>query len=180
MSTEFFDLIDEQGNPLGRSKERQLVHQDGDWHCTVHVWILLNDEELLLQHRGPNQQSNPNLWDISCAGHVLKGESPEQAAIRELKEELGWEAECSDLKKLAQLKSERQTQDFWDREWSTVYVIRTQAPKPKIVIQASELQGYRWLPWKELEALTRDPSADLVEHDEEYLLLFSHIEQLTR
>jgi isopentenyl-diphosphate delta-isomerase type 1 len=176
MSTEVFDLIDEQGNPLGVSKERQLVHQDGDWHRTAHVWILLNDEELLLQHRGPNQQSNPNLWDISCAGHVLKGESPEQAAIRELREELGWKAQLSDLKKLAELKSERRTPDFWDREWSVVYLIKAQSAKPEIVIQASELQGYRWLPWRELKALVSESPPDLVEHDEEYALLFSHLE----
>ena len=36
---EFFDILDENGNKTGKIKERSLVHEDGDIHGTVHIWI---------------------------------------------------------------------------------------------------------------------------------------------
>ena len=51
---EFFDILDEKGNKTGRIKERSLVHEDGDIHGTVHIWIRRKTEkgyDLLLQKR---------------------------------------------------------------------------------------------------------------------------------
>ena len=51
---EFFDILDENGNKTGKIKERSLVHEDGDIHGTVHIWIRRKTEkgyDLLLQKR---------------------------------------------------------------------------------------------------------------------------------
>lgn len=51
--------------------------------------VLFNNNKILLQFRDNNPKiSNPNMWGI-FGGGVEKGETPEQAAIRELREELG-------------------------------------------------------------------------------------------
>lgn len=36
---ELFDIVDENGEPTGITKERSKVHADGDLHRTSHVWI---------------------------------------------------------------------------------------------------------------------------------------------
>lgn len=51
--------------------------------------ILYYKNKIILQLRDKNSRTaNPNLWGI-FGGKIENGENPEQAAIRELKEELG-------------------------------------------------------------------------------------------
>lgn len=37
---EYFDVLDEFGAQTGRTKLRKEVHRDGDWHASVHIWII--------------------------------------------------------------------------------------------------------------------------------------------
>ena len=46
---------------------------------------------MLIQKRSPYVSSFPNRWDDSAAGHVDEGEGYFEAAVRELKEEVGIE-----------------------------------------------------------------------------------------
>jgi 8-oxo-dGTP diphosphatase len=39
LSDETLEILDPYGLPLGKSKFRSLVHRDGDWHATAHVWF---------------------------------------------------------------------------------------------------------------------------------------------
>lgn len=58
-------------------------------HRTVGV-ILTNDVgEILLQKRSMSKDMDAGLWGISAAGHVTKGQTDEEAALREMKEEVG-------------------------------------------------------------------------------------------
>lgn len=38
---ELFDICDENGVPTGHVKERTMVHRDGDFHRTVHMWVII-------------------------------------------------------------------------------------------------------------------------------------------
>ena len=89
---ELFEVLNEDGSSAGRIKERSLVHRDGDWHGTVHTWIVRrreNEWELLFQKRSEQKESFPGKYDISSAGHRQAGEDALAAAVRELREELG-------------------------------------------------------------------------------------------
>ncbi len=102
---EFFDVLDEQGNKTGKTKARTEVHRDGDWHRAVHIWIVNDKNEALLQKRSPNKDSNPNMWDISCGGHLSAGEDTLAAAVREIKEELGVDVLPSELQLIGHRKN---------------------------------------------------------------------------
>lgn len=65
------------------ANERQLAHR------IARVFVFDDAGRLYLQRRSLNMNSAPGLWDQSAAGHVDIGESYEQAAARELEEELG-------------------------------------------------------------------------------------------
>jgi isopentenyldiphosphate isomerase len=52
------------------------VHRDGDWHRSVHIWVLNSEKgELLMQKRVAFKDSWPSHWDIGCAGHVSAGDT---------------------------------------------------------------------------------------------------------
>ena len=48
---EYIDIFDENDNPIGEVKEKTQAHEDGNFHRTAHIWIMNDDNELLLQKR---------------------------------------------------------------------------------------------------------------------------------
>lgn len=80
---------DQQPRPLGMLKSRGEVHRDGDWHRSVHIWLLDEQGRLVLQKRSEHKDTNPGLLDVSCAGHITGNDHALETAVRELQEELG-------------------------------------------------------------------------------------------
>ena len=89
--SELFDIYDEGWNHIG-VKARADVHRDGDWHQVFHCWVIGRgsggDGYVVLQKRGPNQDTYPGKIDISAAGHFEAGET-RRDGVREIAEELG-------------------------------------------------------------------------------------------
>ena len=88
---EYFDIVDEQGNPTGQTVERKQAHRNNILHRTAHVWIVRrrgNSIQILLQKRCMEKDSFPGCYDISSAGHIPAGVDYIPSALRELKEEL--------------------------------------------------------------------------------------------
>ena len=113
MSKEYFDILDDMGNKTGKTKSRSEVHRDGDWHKAVHIWILNDEGEVLLQRRCATKDSNPNMLDISCAGHLSAGDDSLNGAIRELKEELNLDVNPEELQFIKTIKrSSKYTSTF--------------------------------------------------------------------
>lgn len=54
---------------------------------TIAIVVLIEDGRLMLGHRHPERRWYPDCWDL-FGGHVEPGESPEQAARRECREEI--------------------------------------------------------------------------------------------
>ena len=50
--------------------------------------LLVQDNRIVLGRRSSEQRIYPGVWDLP-GGHLESGESPEQALVRELEEELG-------------------------------------------------------------------------------------------
>lgn len=86
---EILEVVDKDGNVLGRAK-RSEVHSDPSLiHRVVHVLVFNSKGELLLQRRSINKDVAPGKWDTSVGGHVNPGEDNLEAAHREMREELG-------------------------------------------------------------------------------------------
>src|SRR5512135_396858 len=104
---EKLDVLDLKGNPTGKTKFKKDIHNDGDWHKTVHVWIINYKNEILLQKRVGNQKEKDRC-DFSAGGHVIANESSLEACIRETKEELGIILNKSELKLLFTTKKKEE------------------------------------------------------------------------
>lgn len=60
--SELLDLRKEDGSRKGETKERELVHRDGDLHGTSHVWLVRyradrGSADVLLQKRSAHKDS---------------------------------------------------------------------------------------------------------------------------
>lgn len=89
---EIYDVVDENDLVLGQAS-RSHIHKNHLLHRSVHIFVFNFDKELFLQKRALCKDENPGLWDTSSAGHVDAGESYDEAAHRELFEELNLKAE---------------------------------------------------------------------------------------
>jgi len=83
------------------SIERSKAHQDQILHRSGMIFLVRSDGQILLQRRSPSNPTFPACWDSSSSFHVTFGESYEQAARRELKEETGVAAPLTFLGKFA-------------------------------------------------------------------------------
>ncbi|CAN5411443.1 hypothetical protein BH09PAT4_BH09PAT4_01830 [soil metagenome] len=83
------DIYNEQDQPLGKQSTIDTALHQGLWHRGVHVVFCSNDGMVVVQKRSRAMRMHPGQLDISCGGFVDTGETPEQAAVRETKEELG-------------------------------------------------------------------------------------------
>ncbi|WP_034044788.1 NUDIX hydrolase [Wocania ichthyoenteri] len=97
---EFIDIVTKQGKPTGKSALKSIIHQKGYYHNTAHIWFYTKNGEILLSQRSAKKLICPLLWDVSVAGHIDAGESIEQAAIRETKEEIGLSVSEKDLNRI--------------------------------------------------------------------------------
>lgn len=154
---ELFDEIEEDGSRTGLVKERGVVHEDGTLHATVHTWIVRpNDKsgyDLLLQKRSRRKDSNPGCWDISSAGHIEAGHGYLESALRELKEELGIEADPEQLREIGTrrcgFESEFYGRPFRDNELSMIYIYQEPIDIKKLILQESEVSEVAWMDYSE-------------------------------
>ncbi len=85
---EMLEVVSEDNQVL-RLATRKEIHEQELMHRSVHVLVFNKNRDCYLQLRSAFKDSSPELWDSSAAGHIDAGESPENAAKRELQEELG-------------------------------------------------------------------------------------------
>jgi 16S rRNA (adenine1518-N6/adenine1519-N6)-dimethyltransferase len=96
---EAFCVVDAQDRVVG-SESRDLVHVNNLRHRAIHVLVFNKRGEAFLQKRSIWKDTHPGKWDSSAAGHVDAGESYEDAARRELREEIGIECPIQGIGKL--------------------------------------------------------------------------------
>ena len=89
MSTEFFPLVNESGEVIGKATRAECHSGSKLLHPVVHLHIFNRAGDLLLQKRSLRKDIQPGKWDTAVGGHVDYGESIDEALRREVREELG-------------------------------------------------------------------------------------------
>ncbi len=171
---EYFDILDEQGNPTGEIKERRAVHRDGDWHKAVHIWIINSKQEVLLQKRSPHKDSKPNMWAVSCAGHIIAGEDAETTVEKEAKEELGivlqktdWEFLFSGKKSFTEREGEFVNNSFFE-----VFLVKKNYDMEDFTIQKEELSALQWMAFREYEKIIKKKHPHYVQYTQIHPVIF--------
>ncbi len=159
---EFFDIVNESGQPTGRTVSRGTAHRKGIRHRTSHVWLVRTREgrlQILLQKRSESKDSFPGCYDISSAGHIPAGSDFLESAVRELKEELGVTASEKELvfcgRRAFEFEDFFHGEPFRDRQVSNVYLAFCDADEDAFVLQADEVAEVRWFDFEECVDLVK-------------------------
>ncbi|SCN23982.1 Isopentenyl-diphosphate Delta-isomerase [Clostridium sp. N3C] len=149
---EILDVVDEKGNPTGKTVEREKAHEEGIMHRTSHVWLLrkrCGRTQILLQKRCETKESFPGCYDISSAGHIPAGMDFAQSAIRELKEELGVSASEDELifcgDRIVIWDDCFYGRPFHDRQYSRVFALWHDIEEEKLTLQKEEVDSVLWM-----------------------------------
>ena len=89
-------LVDKHDNQLGLM-EKIEAHKKAVLHRAFSVFILNDNNELLIQQRALSKYHSPALWTNTCCSHPRDGESVLDAGARRLKEEMGFETKLDSL-----------------------------------------------------------------------------------
>jgi len=153
------DVLDERGNPTGRVKPRGDVHLDGDWHRSIHIWVVREGNMVLLQRRANTKDLEPGKLDVSVGGHVRAGELFLDA-IREAEEELGLALRPGQLAYLGTAAAVRRYDTgptpIVDREHQDVYVVLDDRALDDYQLQIDEVDTLYEVPLNAAIALFRN------------------------
>ena len=83
-------LVNEDDQEIG-TMEKMLAHEKAELHRAISIFIFNEKHEMLLQQRAEKKYHSGGLWTNACCSHPRPGEDVEAAAVRRLKEELGFE-----------------------------------------------------------------------------------------
>lgn len=86
------DQIFQRPPPAGETSTQDGAGAGAEQAPVVVCAVLVRGDRALLVHRSPHRRWYPDVWDLP-GGHVEDGEDPRAALVRELREELGVDAQ---------------------------------------------------------------------------------------
>lgn len=177
---ELLTILNENEEVIGE-KDIKKIYKDGDIHYTVHIFIINDKNEILLQKRNKNKETFPGLWAISAAGHVKAKEEPIDACIRELKEELDQNIKSEELEYLFTVRRKDEQNGNKINTFDKIYLLRKNIKDIKI--QKEELSKTKYVPLIEYKKSLNDEDKAYVpkgsEHDRLFDLLIPLSETTT-
>jgi len=137
---ELIEVIDDDFNVLKVVPRDEIIEKNLK-HKSVVVILRNNKNKFFVTQRKSRRRLFPLKWDLGVTGFVREGESFEQAAARELKNELDVEAS---LQFLFDFDYKSDVQDLKAKVFLVFY-------DDEMVLNKDECQDGKWISLKELE-----------------------------
>lgn len=146
------NLYDEDGAVIGEVS-RERMRAENLWHgCVLTLVLSLDGERIYVHRRTATKDIFPGLYDYTAGGVIDAGETPDTAARRELREELGVESPLTFLFRTTYV-------DELTRYHAWVYETRSDGP---FIHQPEEVAWGGWMNLDELRSKISDPGWPLV------------------
>lgn len=152
-NVELLDVVDENNELTGRVEDRKVVDKESLWHRIATTWIMNKKGEILLQKRAATKAKNPNIWG-KTGGHVDSGETPEEAIIREVKEELGIVLDKDNIEELDIYKSKEPKNKYFGYNYFSVVDYKVEDCK----LQIEEVDEVKYVSIEEMEQSKNNPN----------------------
>ena len=117
---------------------------EGKYRLSIHIWIVNDKNEILIQQRSASRKMFPNMW-TNTDGACIAGETSIETVFRELKEELNVIPNIDDLELIASYKRKKDYVDVW--------LLRQNINIKDLKFNDNEVQAAKWVSieeWKKL------------------------------
>lgn len=138
---ELVDKLNKRRESLNKKTDR-YEKIEGEYCSYVHVCIMNDKNEFLIQKRSPYKKINPNMWS-QTGGAVDSGETSLQGALREVKEELGIDLDKDNIELMLSFKRKHSFLDVW--------LAKQNVDLKDIVMQKDEVSEVKWVTKEELK-----------------------------
>ncbi len=145
---ELVDLYNAEGEKTGTDHERGEPLPEGAYHKIVNVMVIHQEGEILVTKRSAQKKIYPGYYEASIGGVVQKGESPEEAARRELYEE-------TDIKSNSLVHLSTHYYHGWPIIVDDFYCL-TAMDKDEVYLDGVETVEYDWKTLEEVDELMEE------------------------
>ena len=167
---ELVDVVDMNGNPTGvvldkkEARERNLIYK------VIVVFVINDSKQVLFQKRSANLRYMPNRWAL-CAGHVKASEGLEDAAIREVKEEMGLDVSKEEIHSFGEVEDNIGENDS---HLTYFFYIKTNKKENEFILQPEEVSEVKWFDIDEMIDMIKNKD-DRIFYTERRIKLFEEI-----
>ena len=169
---EIIDEYNSRGEKIGVI-DKDIAHEKGLWHKSVHVWLINSNNEILLQYRCAEKKLYPNTWDCSFAGHIDAGESSIQAVQREGKEEIGIDVDLDKLTFILTNREKLKYESINSNEFVDIFILKQDFKLDEISFQKEEVSDAKYVSIEEFFNLIDNNK--LFPHKIEYMVLKEYL-----
>ena len=139
---ETFDLYTYDGKKTERIMIRGTCIPEGYIRYIIHVIIFNSHGEMLIQQRQPFKKGWSGMWDVSAGGSVISGETVQEGAEREVREELGLEISLKDAVPAMVLR--------FDEGLNFIYLVQMDVDPQDLHLQEEEVCQAVWAEKEEI------------------------------
>lgn len=145
--SELFYHVDADDNILGQITRKEAHAKKELIHRSVVIILTTEQAQMLLQQRSLAKDTYPGFWTLACTGHISFGEAADDAASREVEEELGLDIDIKFRQKVL-LDLENETEIT--RVYTGIY-----SGQP-LKVDPTEVQATKLVPIENLEEFVKN------------------------
>ena len=140
---ELLDIYDEQGNNTGKTIVRGETPKEKE-HIALSVIFIENDAHQFLIQKSSKEKGNNY---TSTGGHVNTKETPKEAIIREVQEELGITLNTNEIEEYGYL--------LYDMPIRYIFYVKKNIDLQEISLQQEEVESISYKSIEEIEELIK-------------------------
>ncbi len=148
MTKEQWDVYDIHRIKTGEVVTRGEKAAPGQYRMVVHICIINSEGKMLIQQRQPFKSDWSNLWDVTVGGCSRTGETSQDAAHREVLEEIGLDIDFTGVLPRFTVN--------WLSGFDDVYVLKQEVDVSSLSLQEEEVQAVRWATHDEIIDMIRE------------------------
>lgn len=137
------DIYNKKREKTGIVKERHELEK-GEYRISAHIWIIDDNNKLLIQKRALTEKKFPGKWS-QTGGGVFSGESSLDTVKRETKEELSLEVYDNEISYIGSYIRKRDIVDIW--------LVEKNINVADLKLQEEEVAEAKWVTFDEFEQM---------------------------
>lgn len=145
---ELWDVYDVNRNKTDKTMCRGDAFEENCYHLVIHICIFNSNGEMLIQQRQPFKKGWSNMWDVTVGGSAIQGDDSQDAAARELLEEIGLKIDFKNIRPHLTINFGKGFDDY--------YLIEREVDINELSLQYEEVRDVKWASKEEILSMIDD------------------------